>query len=93
MFVKRITDESLVIGAPAKVNLFLEILGRRPDGYHAIHSLFQAVSLFDRMEIHRTVQPGVALKVKGPTAIPLGPERRNDSGSSGPVSPRMRGAS
>ena len=45
MFAKRTPDGSLVIGAPAKVNLFLEILGKRPDGYHNLHSLFQAVSL------------------------------------------------
>ena len=33
--------------APAKVNLFLEILGKRADGYHEIRSLMQPISLFD----------------------------------------------
>ena len=33
--------------APAKVNLFLEILGKRADGYHEIRTLMQPISLFD----------------------------------------------
>ncbi len=35
--------------APAKLNLFLEILGRRPDGYHEIESLMVAVDLYDTL--------------------------------------------
>jgi 4-diphosphocytidyl-2-C-methyl-D-erythritol kinase len=37
--------------APAKLNLGLEILGRRDDGYHEIRTIFCAVSLFDRLTI------------------------------------------
>lgn len=37
--------------APAKVNLYLKVLGRRPDGYHEILSLFQMVSLYDTLNI------------------------------------------
>ena len=53
MFTKRLSDDEIVVGAPAKVNLDLRVLGRRPDGYHDIDSLFQAVSLFDRLRITR----------------------------------------
>lgn len=35
------------IAAPAKINLFLEILGKRPDGYHEIETVMQAISLCD----------------------------------------------
>lgn len=35
--------------APAKVNLFLEILGERDDGYHEIRTLMQPISLFDTL--------------------------------------------
>ncbi len=35
--------------APAKLNLGLEILGKRPDGYHEIRTVMQAISLFDRI--------------------------------------------
>ena len=40
----------LVRRAPAKVNLFLEVLGKRPDGYHDIATLMVAVSLFDTLK-------------------------------------------
>ena len=36
--------------APAKLNLFLEILGRRDDGYHELESVMVTVDLFDRLE-------------------------------------------
>ncbi len=42
--------------SPAKVNLFLRILEKRPDGYHELQSILQPVSLFD--EISLLVEPG-----------------------------------
>src|ERR1700692_4341248 len=36
----------VLVRAPAKVNLFLEVLGRRPDGYHELATLMTAVSLY-----------------------------------------------
>ncbi len=39
------------IKAPAKLNLSLEITGKRPDGYHDISSIFQTVSLFDTVDV------------------------------------------
>jgi 4-diphosphocytidyl-2-C-methyl-D-erythritol kinase len=44
-------DRGLKILAPAKVNLFLAILGKRADGYHEIRSLMQSISLFDIIRI------------------------------------------
>ena len=41
----------LEIVAPAKVNLSLKVLGKRPDGYHDLRSLVCPVSLFDRLQI------------------------------------------
>lgn len=47
--------------APAKINLFLDIAGLRPDGYHEIETVFQTVSLSDEM---RVVPAGeISLKV------------------------------
>lgn len=37
--------------SPAKINLFLRILSRRPDGYHELASLFQAISLYDNLTV------------------------------------------
>jgi 4-diphosphocytidyl-2-C-methyl-D-erythritol kinase len=42
--------------APAKINLGLEILGRRPDGYHEIRTVLAAVTIFDRVDIERAHQ-------------------------------------
>lgn len=71
MFVKRITRQSLVVGAPAKVNLFLQVLNRRPDGYHNINSLFQAVTLFDRLTLTLSDQPEARIQTPDP-AVPTG---------------------
>ena len=38
------TKEKLVLDSPAKVNLNLEVLGRRGDGYHSIRSVLVPVS-------------------------------------------------
>jgi 4-diphosphocytidyl-2-C-methyl-D-erythritol kinase len=37
--------------SPAKINLFLRVLGKRPDGYHEIASLFQAIDLGDQITL------------------------------------------
>lgn len=39
--------------APAKINVGLAVLGRREDGYHEIATLFQAISLCDRLTVRR----------------------------------------
>ena len=44
-------SEALALFAPAKLNLGLEVIGKRPDGYHEIVTILQTVSLFDRLEL------------------------------------------
>lgn len=41
----------LALFSPAKVNLFFRILNKRADGYHEIASLYQSISLGDRLEV------------------------------------------
>lgn len=48
---------SIAIDAPAKINLGLEVLRRRADGFHDINTLFAAITLADRVTI-RTGEPG-----------------------------------
>jgi 4-diphosphocytidyl-2-C-methyl-D-erythritol kinase len=46
--------------APAKINVFLRITGRRPDGYHLLDSLMVPISLYDEIELEtRDVGRGV----------------------------------
>jgi len=57
--------------APAKLNLFLEILGRRPDGYHEIETLMVAVNLEDRLTFADDPSGEVTLRCDDP-ALPTG---------------------
>jgi 4-diphosphocytidyl-2-C-methyl-D-erythritol kinase len=49
---------------PAKINLYLHILGRRPDGFHELETLMCPVSLFDDLEMEE-VDRGIHLQVEG----------------------------
>src|SRR5207245_7478395 len=44
-------SRAVVLMAPAKVNLTLEVLGRRTDGYHELASVFATVDLRDRVRV------------------------------------------
>jgi 4-diphosphocytidyl-2-C-methyl-D-erythritol kinase len=43
---------AFALSAPAKINLALRVLGRRTDGFHELNTLFQEISLADRLEFH-----------------------------------------
>ena len=51
--------------APAKLNLFLHIVGRRPNGYHELQTVFQLIDLCDRVS--------VVVREDGRIERPLGP--------------------
>ncbi|MGH7962681.1 MAG: 4-(cytidine 5'-diphospho)-2-C-methyl-D-erythritol kinase, partial [Candidatus Binatia bacterium] len=54
--------------APAKVNLFLRIVGRRSDGYHLLDSLLVPVSLYDEITVEVTSgQPAISVTCDEPT--------------------------
>ncbi|HET7688133.1 MAG TPA: 4-(cytidine 5'-diphospho)-2-C-methyl-D-erythritol kinase, partial [Candidatus Macondimonas sp.] len=57
--------------APAKLNLFLHVLGRRPDGYHDLQTLFQFVAFGDEVFIEPTKDGEIQL-IKGAAGIPAG---------------------
>jgi 4-diphosphocytidyl-2-C-methyl-D-erythritol kinase len=64
------------IPAFAKINLRLDILGKRPDGYHELRTIFQAVSLHDELRL-RTSRQGVALSVQGNAVLSEEPIQKN----------------
>lgn len=62
------------LAAPAKVNLFLRILAREESGYHALETLFCALSMADTVQARRGAA-GIRLEVEG--AVDTGPPERN----------------
>jgi 4-diphosphocytidyl-2-C-methyl-D-erythritol kinase len=61
------------VWAPAKVNLFLEVLGRRADGYHDLATLMVAVSLYDTLELRDVPASEVRLHCDRPE-LSTGPD-------------------
>ncbi|HET7756998.1 MAG TPA: 4-(cytidine 5'-diphospho)-2-C-methyl-D-erythritol kinase [Steroidobacteraceae bacterium] len=57
--------------APAKLNLFLHVTGRRPDGYHELQTLFQLIDLCDSIAI-RVREDGVIERPVGPAGVEPG---------------------
>ncbi len=62
---------------PAKVNLFLEVTGKRPNGYHELSTLFAKIDLGDTLTVQCTPAPAtsIALQITGPVGkkIPCSP--------------------
>jgi 4-diphosphocytidyl-2-C-methyl-D-erythritol kinase len=66
--------------APAKVNLTLAVTGRRPDGFHDLHSIMVPLDLADRLALSPAFGPDDRLHVVGPAgqgAPDLGPPAAN----------------
>jgi 4-diphosphocytidyl-2-C-methyl-D-erythritol kinase len=62
--------KALYLRAPAKINLCLSVLGRRPDGYHEVEMVMQAVGLYDEVTV-RLAESGIAVRCDSDT-IPTG---------------------
>lgn len=52
----------LRLKAFGKINLALDVLGRKPDGYHEVRMIMQTVGLHDRIDLYRTAEPGIRLE-------------------------------
>lgn len=59
----------IAVEAPAKINLFLHVTRRRPDGYHELESLVAFAGVHDRIEVR--AGEGLALEIDGPFAAAL----------------------
>ena len=65
----QVSGSRVTAWAPCKINLFLEVLGRRPDGFHEIETVMTTVNLFDTLQIDCQSDPGgIDLQVVGPHA-------------------------
>ena len=47
-------SESLILACPAKLNITLQVLGKKNDGMHEIKTHFQLINLFDEMQINKS---------------------------------------
>ncbi len=74
------TYNPLLIKAPAKINLFLEIFGKRYDGYHEIETVMQEIDLVDDIVIEEK-EEGIELTCTNPQIPPplCHPERSEGS--------------
>ncbi len=57
--------------APAKINLFLDILSRRPDGYHDLGTLFQTIAVGDELSAEETRDLRITVRYNVPQTYPL----------------------
>jgi 4-diphosphocytidyl-2-C-methyl-D-erythritol kinase len=65
------------IPAFAKINLRLDILGKRPDGYHELRTIFQTISLKDELTLRKSRHQGISLTVLGNEVLSHEPVQKN----------------
>ena len=69
--------KSVRVPAYAKVNLRLDVIGRRPDGYRELRTIFQTISLHDTLELEAVSKPGIDLRIVGDSVLAGEPGRDN----------------
>ncbi len=53
--------DTISLKALAKINLGLDVVRRREDGYHEVRMVMQTIHLYDRLEMEKTATPGIEL--------------------------------
>lgn len=61
--------QPLCVPAPAKINLFLHIVGRRPDGYHLLQTAFRMLDWGDEITLQRR-DDGLILRTSDVPGVP-----------------------
>lgn len=67
----------ITVKAPAKINLTLDILGKRPDGFHNVAMVMQTVSLYDTVTVDFTGEEGDSIAVTCPAYPDVPCDERN----------------
>ena len=52
--------------ALAKINLGLDVVGKRADGYHEVRMIMQTIQMYDVLEIEKKAEPGITLTTNIP---------------------------
>lgn len=69
-FVTLVDGHACRVDIPAKINLWLEVIQKRPDGYHDLSSLMLPVRVFDRLDLAWRAERGIRLEC-AQAGIPL----------------------
>lgn len=56
------SKNDISLKALAKINLGLDVVRRREDGYHEVRMIMQTIQLYDRLDIKRTQEPGIQIQ-------------------------------
>ena len=62
--------QQITIRANAKINLALDVLNRRPDGYHTVRMIMQSLALCDTLTLRKKEEPGITLSAKNAAHYP-----------------------
>jgi len=65
------------IPAFAKINLRLDVLGKRADGFHELRTIFQTISLHDELRLRASRSGGVTLTIEGNQPLSAEPVEKN----------------
>ena len=65
------------IPAFAKINLRLDILGKRSDGFHELRTIFQTISLHDELRMRTSRHQGISLRIAGNQLLSAEPPQKN----------------
>jgi 4-diphosphocytidyl-2-C-methyl-D-erythritol kinase len=65
------------IPAFAKINLRLDVLGKREDGFHELRTIFQTISLHDELRLRASRRDGIALSIEGNQPLSAEPVEKN----------------
>ena len=52
--------------ALAKINLGLDVIGKREDGYHEVRMIMQTINMYDQLEIEKKDEPGISITTNLP---------------------------
>jgi 4-diphosphocytidyl-2-C-methyl-D-erythritol kinase len=69
--------KSVRVPAYAKVNLSLDVIGRRADGYHELRTIFQTITLHDTLALEANRTGRIDLRIIGNPALAVGSDRDN----------------
>ncbi len=58
--------DEITLKALAKINLGLDVTGKRADGYHEVRMVMQTIHLYDRLYIRKTREPGIKIRTNLP---------------------------